>query len=59
MWLSLAAQRLHVNHKNGEPMDEGPFEIVEKIGYETFKVLLGDGICATFPSCDLVPCFED
>uniref|UniRef100_A0A803MTH1 Uncharacterized protein n=1 Tax=Chenopodium quinoa TaxID=63459 RepID=A0A803MTH1_CHEQI len=23
VWLSLTAQRLHVNHKDGEPMDEG------------------------------------
>ncbi|XP_010678245.1 uncharacterized protein LOC104893810 [Beta vulgaris subsp. vulgaris] len=59
VWLSLSAQKLHVNHKDGEPMDEGPFEIVDKVGYETFKVLLGNGICATFPSCDLVPCFPD
>uniref|UniRef100_A0A803MN30 Uncharacterized protein n=1 Tax=Chenopodium quinoa TaxID=63459 RepID=A0A803MN30_CHEQI len=25
VWLSLTAQRLHENHKDGEPMDEGPF----------------------------------
>ncbi|XP_021727437.1 uncharacterized protein LOC110694575 [Chenopodium quinoa] len=59
VWLSLNAQRMHIDHKNGEPMDEGPFDIVEKVGYETFKVLLGNGVCATLPSSDLVPCFED
>uniref|UniRef100_A0A803MK46 CCHC-type domain-containing protein n=1 Tax=Chenopodium quinoa TaxID=63459 RepID=A0A803MK46_CHEQI len=30
VWLSLDAQRLHIDHKNGEPMDEGPFDIAEK-----------------------------
>ena len=56
---SVCTMITHKNHKDGEPMDEGPFEIVEKVGYETFKVLLGNGICATFPSCNLVPCFPD
>ncbi|KAL2937864.1 Splicing factor 1, partial [Bienertia sinuspersici] len=34
VWLSLNAQKLHVDHKNDEPMDEGPFRIQKKIGYE-------------------------
>ena len=59
VWLSFPAQRLHVSHKHGEPVNEGPFDIVEKVDYETFKVLLGDSICTIFPLCDLVPCFED
>ncbi|KAL2934119.1 Nostrin [Bienertia sinuspersici] len=41
VWLSFNAQKLHVDHKYDEPMDEGPFEIVDKVGYETFKVMLG------------------
>lgn len=57
-WLSITAQKLHVNHKYDEPLDEGSFEIIKKIGYETFKVLLGKGICATLTSANLVPCFK-
>lgn len=59
VWLSLSTQKLHVSHKHAEPLDEGSFDIVERIGYETYKVLLGDGVCATFPSYNLVPCFAD
>lgn len=58
VWLSLAAQKLHINHKDGEPMDEGPFKVVNKLGYDTYKVLLGHGICATLQSSDLVPCLD-
>lgn len=47
VWLSLAAQKLHINHKHGKPMDEEPFKIVKKIGYETYKVLRNQGICIT------------
>ena len=38
VWLSLSAQTLHLDHKIDEPMDEGPFKIVEKLGYATYKV---------------------
>ncbi|KAL2900877.1 hypothetical protein RDABS01_025959 [Bienertia sinuspersici] len=37
----------------------GPFRIQKKIGYEMFKVLLGNGACATLTSNDLVPCLLD
>ncbi|KAL2942923.1 Branchpoint-bridging protein [Bienertia sinuspersici] len=57
--LSLNSQKLHIDHRNDEPMDEGPFRIQKKIGYETFKVLLRNGVCATLTSNDLVPCLHD
>ncbi|XP_057252335.1 uncharacterized protein LOC125499577 [Beta vulgaris subsp. vulgaris] len=59
VWLSLSAQKLHIDHKNDEPMDEGPFKVVKKLGFDTYKVQLGRGICATLGGVDLVPCLED
>uniref|UniRef100_A0A803MAX1 Gag-pol polyprotein n=1 Tax=Chenopodium quinoa TaxID=63459 RepID=A0A803MAX1_CHEQI len=46
VWLSLTAQRLHVNHKDGEPMDEGPFQIIDKVRcwVLVFRVVSGWGI---------------
>lgn len=58
VWLSLAPQKLHINHKHDEPMDEGPFEVVHKLGYETYKVQLGNGICDTLGAKDLVSFFD-
>ncbi|KMS95930.1 hypothetical protein BVRB_003660 [Beta vulgaris subsp. vulgaris] len=40
VWLSLSAQKLHIDHKNDEPMDEGPFKVVKKLGFDTYKNLL-------------------
>lgn len=40
VWLTILAQKLHVSHTHGEPVDEGPLDIVEKVLYETVKVLV-------------------
>ena len=43
------------------PRSDGPFEIIEKVGPNAYKVdLPGDyGVSATFNISDLSPCFED
>lgn len=56
VWLTLHAQMKQYNAKHGEPLDEGPFEVVELLDYGQYKVDLGDGICATLGAGDLVPC---
>lgn len=56
MWLSLSAQKLHSNAKGKtEPIKEGPFKVVHRENYDTFQVLLGDGVCASLSAGDLVP----
>lgn len=50
VWLTVSAQKLHVHHKYGAPVDDGPFKVVKKLRYETYKVILGNGICATLGS---------
>jgi hypothetical protein len=59
VWLSLSAQKLYNNRKDKhESFDEGPFKIVHRENYDTFQVLLGEGVCASLSANDLVPCYD-
>lgn len=45
VWLSLAAKKLHINHKNGEPIDERPFKVLKKLAMKLTR-------CSrTWPMC--------
>lgn len=58
VWLGLEAQRLHPQ-LHGKNIEEGPFKVVHREGYDKFQVLLGQGVCATFYKDDLIPCFDN
>ena len=59
VWLSLNAQKFYDNQKGKhESYDERPFQIVHRENYDTFQVLLGDGVCASLRADDLVPCYD-
>ncbi|KAL2925688.1 Maintenance of telomere capping protein 6, partial [Bienertia sinuspersici] len=60
VWLTLDKKKLHEKlHGKEENMDEGPFKVVHRVDYDTFQVLLGRGVCASFKQCDLIPCFNN
>lgn len=60
VWLSLDAQKLHHKLQGKEnDIEEGPFKVVHRENYDTFQILLGKGVCASFKQEDLVPCFDN
>lgn len=59
VWLSLEAQKAFYNSKEKQAaMEEGPFKVVHHDNFDTYQVLLGQGVCVSFNASDLVPCFE-
>lgn len=60
VFLSLNAQKVYNNSKGKqENIEEGPFKIVHREGYDTFQILLGQGVCVSMAAEDLVPCHMD
>lgn len=58
VWLSLHAQKTFDNSQGKyAKVEEGPFKIVHREGYDRFQLMLGDQV-ATFDAQDLVPCFQ-
>lgn len=59
VWLSMDAQQAYNgSNRNTTTMEEGPFKIVHHVNFDTYQVLLGQGICVSFKATDLIPCFE-
>lgn len=60
VWLALDAKKLDSKLQGkSKELEEGPFKVVHREGYETYQVLLGEGMCATFNKGDLIPCFDN
>ena len=62
VWIHLRKERFPSKRKSKlMPRSDGPFEIIEKVGPNAYKVdLPGDyGVSATFNVSDLSPYFED
>lgn len=53
VWLNLEAQKLHPKLK-GKEIEEGPFKVVHREGYDKFQVLITQGVCANFDKFDSI-----
>lgn len=59
VWLDLNAAKLHPKLTNkGKSLEEGPYKVVHREGFNTFQVMLGQEV-VSFGKDDLIPCFDN